>query len=364
MSIGIAQNKKVHEFFLFFLFNAKNEKKESLLMNILIIGAGGFIGSHLSEELLKRHTAWEITAIDISNAKISHLLCNPNFHFLKLDILKDSLEDYIEASNVVFPLAAIASPSIYVRDPLRVFELDFEANLKIVKLAVKHKTRIIFPSTSEVYGMSQDAEFEEDYSNCVTGPICKQRWIYSCSKQMLDRVIYAYGIRDNLNYTLFRPFNWIGPRLDDICNKNNGSSRVVTQFLSNILHGDDIKVVGGGDQIRCFTYISDGIDALIKIIENDASSKRIINIGNPNNKCSIKELAEKMLALAKEYEKTKFNAERIKIVEIDSNDYYGKSYQDILVRVPSIQKAKGILDWHPKVGMEESLKKIMDFYFI
>ena len=99
------------------------------------------------------------------------------------------------------------------RNPLRVFELDFEENLKIIRDCVKYNKRIIFPSTSEVYGMCTDKNFDEDSSNPVVGPINKQRWIYSVSKQLLDRVIWAYGDKNGLKFTLFRPFNWMGPRL-------------------------------------------------------------------------------------------------------------------------------------------------------
>ncbi|MBQ3565055.1 MAG: bifunctional UDP-4-keto-pentose/UDP-xylose synthase [Alphaproteobacteria bacterium] len=336
-------------------------------MNILIIGAGGFIGSNLSEEILERKKEWNITAIDISDAKISHLLNKDKFNFIKADIIKETeiVDDALKNCDVVLPLAAIASPLTYVQDPMRVFELDFEANLRIVKQAAKLKKRVIFPSTSEVYGMCSDEAFDEYNSNCVTGPICKQRWIYSCSKQMLDRVIFALGIRDNLQYTLFRPFNWIGPRLDDINNPNNGSSRVVTQFLSNILHGKNLKLVDGGAQIRCFTYISDGVDALIKIIENKngCANQEIFNVGNPYNELSIKDLAYKIKELAKSYSRTKTFAEAAKIEEINSSEYYGKSYQDVNRRVPSIANAKEKLDWIPQVNMDELLKRTMDFYF-
>lgn len=334
-------------------------------MNILIVGAGGFIGSHLIEAILKDYRDWKITAIDISSAKIAHLLNDENINFIKSDILVDHelMENEIEKCDVVFPLAAIANPSIYIQDPLQVFELDFEANLRIVKLCAKYRKRIIFPSTSEVYGMCTDNSFEEETSNCVTGPICKQRWIYSCSKQMLDRVIYAYGIRDNLSYTLFRPFNWIGPRLDDIYNANNGTSRVVTQFLSNIIHGKTINLVDGGEQIRCFTDISDAMEALIKIIknENNCAEKQIFNIGNPYNKVSIKDLAEMIVELAQKYEKLK--DAKISITNITSADYYGKSYQDVQRRVPSIKKAEEILNWTPSTDTKTSITKIMDYYF-
>ncbi|MDR3180080.1 MAG: bifunctional UDP-4-keto-pentose/UDP-xylose synthase [Holosporaceae bacterium] len=334
-------------------------------MKILVVGGGGFIGSHLLEEILKSCRDWHVTAIDISGNKISHLLTDENIDFFEIDIIRDSIEKYVKNCDVVLPLAAIASPAVYVTDPLRVFELDFEANLQIVKWAVKYEKRVIFPSTSEVYGMCEDEEFREDESNCVTGPICKQRWIYSCSKQMLDRIIYAHGLKNNLNYTLFRPFNWIGPKLDDISNPDNGSSRVVTQFLSNIIHGKDIKLVDGGNQIRSFTDISDAIAALIKIIknENNCATQQIFNIGNPHNQVSIKNLAHEILELAKKYDAARSLAEKINIVEIEPHEYYGKGYQDVSRRVPFIKRAETLLRWKPVVPLKESLGKIMDSLF-
>ncbi|MDR3155902.1 MAG: bifunctional UDP-4-keto-pentose/UDP-xylose synthase [Holosporaceae bacterium] len=336
-------------------------------MNILIIGAGGFIGSHLSECILRNHRNWKIFALDVVADKINHLLADENFDFSKVDILASMsfVEKKLAQSDVVLPLAAIANPSTYVQNPLAVFKLDFEANLAIVKLAVKHRKRIIFPSTSEVYGMCPDDEFDEEMSNCVTGPIQKQRWIYSASKQLLDRVIYAHGIRDNLSYTLFRPFNFIGPRLDDIFNASYGSSRVITQFLSNIYHKKDINLVDGGNQMRCFIDIADGIDAIERMIENrdGCAEQRIFNVGNPSNLFSIKELAHKVVDMAKAYKKLADFAARVVIHSVDSREYYGSSYQDISRRVPAIQKAQKLLGWTPKIGLEESLTKIMDFYF-
>lgn len=336
-------------------------------MNILIVGAGGFIGSHLCEEITNNHKDWNVSALDISSTKIDHLLNSDNLTFRKCNILTEHeiLDQCVKNCDVVFPLAAIASPLVYVQDPLRVFELDFEANINIVRLAAKYNKRIIFPSTSEVYGMCDDKQFEEESSNCVTGPICKQRWIYSCSKQMLDRVIYAYGIRDGLNYTLFRPFNWIGSRLDDINNSASGSSRVVTQFLSNILHTKDIKLVDGGRQVRCFTYITDAIDALIKIIENknNCAHQQIFNIGNPFNEVSIHDLAHKIVEIAKNYPKLVSSLANVKIINEDAAKYYGKSYQDVFKRVPSISKAMDLLNWKPVVGIDELLTDTMDFYF-
>ena len=170
------------------------------------------------------------------------------------------IEYHVKKCDAVVPLVAIANPAQYVKDPLKVFELDFESNLGVVRQCAKYKKRIIFPSTSEVYGMSPDRELDEATSNLVYGPIDKQRWIYACSKQLLDRVIFAYGVRDGIDYTLFRPFNWIGPKLDNVCEAKEGSSRLFTQFIANVIFRKPIQLVDGGKQSRSFTFIDDGVD--------------------------------------------------------------------------------------------------------
>jgi nucleoside-diphosphate-sugar epimerase len=272
----------------------------------------------------------------------------------------------VKKCDVVLPLVAIATPSTYVSHPLRVFELDFEENLKIIRQCVKYKKRVIFPSTSEVYGMSPDTEFDEETSPLMLGPINKERWIYSCAKQMLDRVIYAYGEHEGLQYTLFRPFNWIGPKLDSISTAKEGSSRVLTQFLYNILAGEPISLVDGGNQRRSFTFIEDGIDCLMKIIanENGCADSGIFNIGNPVNDLSVKELAYKLRDMVKQYPDYAEKADNCKIVEITSDSFYGKGYQDMLTRVPSVKNAKKKLGWEPTTSIDDALKKTLDFYLI
>lgn len=236
---------------------------------VLILGVNGFIGNHLTERLLQDDN-YEIYGLDIGSDAISRFLDCPRFHFVEGDISIHSewIEYHIKKCDVVLPLVAIATPIEYTRNPLRVFELDFEENLKIIRDCVKYNKRIIFPSTSEVYGMCTDKNFDEDTSNLVVGPINKQRWIYSVSKQLLDRVIWAYGDKNGLKFTLFRPFNWMGPRLDNLNAARIGSSRAITQLILNLVEGSPIKLIEGGKQKRCFTDISDGIEALFRIIEN------------------------------------------------------------------------------------------------
>ncbi|MGL5241091.1 MAG: bifunctional UDP-4-amino-4-deoxy-L-arabinose formyltransferase/UDP-glucuronic acid oxidase ArnA [Kluyvera ascorbata] len=332
---------------------------------VLILGVNGFIGNHLTERLLADDN-YEIYGLDIGSDAISRFLDCPRFHFVEGDISIHSewIEYHIKKCDVVLPLVAIATPIEYTRNPLRVFELDFEENLKIIRDCVKYNKRIIFPSTSEVYGMCTDANFDEDTSNLVVGPINKQRWIYSVSKQLLDRVIWAYGDKTGLKFTLFRPFNWMGPRLDNLNAARIGSSRAITQLILNLVEGSPIKLIEGGKQKRCFTDISDGIEALFRIIENKDGrcDGQIINIGNPDNEASIKELAEMLLDCFERHPLRDRFPPFAGFREVESSDYYGKGYQDVEHRKPSIRNAKRCLDWQPTVEMQQTVEETLDFF--
>ncbi|MDF0605570.1 bifunctional UDP-4-keto-pentose/UDP-xylose synthase [Neisseriaceae bacterium TC5R-5] len=335
------------------------------MKKVLILGVNGFIGHHLSKRIIET-TDWHIYGMDMHDDRVQEWKDHPRFHFFEGDITinKEWIEYHVKKCDVVLPLVAIATPSTYVNHPLRVFELDFEANLPIVRQCVQYQKHLVFPSTSEVYGMSADAEFDPENSNLVYGPINKPRWIYACSKQLMDRVIHAYGMEQGLNYTLFRPFNWIGGGLDNINTPKEGSSRVITQFLGHIVRGETIKLVDGGQQKRAFTYVDDGISALMKIIDNPngIASGQIYNIGNPGNNHSIRELADMMLQLARVYPEYQLNADQVRIEETTAGAYYGKGYQDVQNRVPKIANTMADLAWQPQVGMADALKGIYDYY--
>ncbi|AUH87748.1 TPA: bifunctional UDP-4-amino-4-deoxy-L-arabinose formyltransferase/UDP-glucuronic acid oxidase ArnA [Klebsiella pneumoniae] len=264
---------------------------------VLILGVNGFIGNHLTERLLQDDN-YEIYGLDIGSDAISRFLDCPRFHFVEGDISIHSewIEYHIKKCDVVLPLVAIATPIEYTRNPLRVFELDFEENLKIIRDCVKYNKRIIFPSTSEVYGMCTDKNFDEDSSNLV--------------------------------------------------------------------EGSPIKLIEGGKQKRCFTDISDGIEALFRIIENKDGrcDGQIINIGNPDNEASIKELAEMLLACFERHPLRDRFPPFAGFREVESSDYYGKGYQDVEHRKPSIRNAKRCLNWEPKVEMEETVEHTLDFF--
>ncbi|ETS30465.1 bifunctional UDP-glucuronic acid oxidase/UDP-4-amino-4-deoxy-L-arabinose formyltransferase [Photorhabdus temperata] len=343
----------------------KSTSQISHRKRVLILGVNGFIGNHLTERLL-RDGNYDIYGMDIGSSAIERFIGNPRFHFIEGDvnIHTEWIEYHIKKCDVVLPLVAIATPIEYTRNPLRVFELDFEENLKIVRYCVKYNKRIIFPSTSEVYGMCDDKEFDEDDSRLIVGPINKQRWIYSVSKQLLDRVIWAYGEKEGLKFTLFRPFNWMGPRLDNLNSARIGSSRAITQLILNLVEGSPIKLVDGGEQKRCFTDINDGIEALFRIIENrdGLCNGQIVNIGNPTNEASIRQLAEMLLDSFENHELRGHFPPFAGFKKIESGSYYGKGYQDVEHRKPSIKNAERLLGWKPTIEMKQTINETLDFF--
>lgn len=333
--------------------------------HVLILGVDGFIGSHLSERLLDSGK-YEVHGMDLDRHSLDGLLDRSGFHFSEGDISihREWIEYHVRKCDIVIPLVAIATPIEYVRNPLRVFELDFEENLRIVRYCAKYGKRILFPSTSEVYGMCEDPLFDEDRSRLVLGPIRKQRWIYSCCKQLLDRVIWAYGSKRGLRFTLFRPFNWIGPRLDSLASARIGSSRAITQLILNLTEGMPIQLVDGGSQKRCFTDVEDGVECLFRIIENKdgCCDGRIFNIGSPDNEASIAQLADMLIA--------KFQAHPLRakfpplagLHRVESRTFYGSGYEDVHHRKPSIENARRFLNWTPRISLAESVEKTLDFF--
>jgi nucleoside-diphosphate-sugar epimerase len=171
-------------------------------------------------------------------------------------------------------------------------------------------------------------------------------------------------MKQGLDYTLFRPFNWIGSGLDNLNTPKEGSSRVITQFFGHMVRGEPIKLVDGGKQKRAFTYIDDGIDALMKIIDNrgGVASGKTYNVGNPKNNYSVRELAGMMLKLAAAYPEYRDNARKVRLVNTTAAKYYGKGYQDVRNRVPRIAGTMKDLGWKPRVDMREALKRIFDAY--
>lgn len=329
-------------------------------MNILILGSDGFIGYHLQESILKdnRFKDTTITGVDLYNNRTYMLPNDARKEFHQLNVLtdKEQIDTLISKCDVLLPFVAIATPKLYVEQPMRVFELDFEENLRVIKLAQKLGKRVIFPSTSEVYGKGE-APFDEETTDLVYGPIKYSRWIYACSKQLLDRVIFAMDQKEGMRFTLFRPFNWLGPYLDSLDSTSEGSSRLITQLIGDATQRGELTLVDGGHQKRCFTDVRDGVAALKEILLNeDKAQGKIYNVGNPWNNLSVREVA--VLLVDKLKERKMVDDVHIKVKS--SGDFYGAGYQDVSNRVPSINAIGNDLNWTPKFTFTESLENILD----
>lgn len=344
-------------------------------MKILLLGAGGFIGANLTERLLRdgRH---EITAVDIDSERLEETGSKGQIDYLHLDIRNDNeeLEKLTVENDLIVDLVALANPSLYVSDPIGVFKLNFTENLKIVDLCVKHKKRIVQFSTCEVYGktvaavLGQDPAthpfpFAEDTTPLIMGPVTNHRWIYACAKQLLERVLHAYGLQEGLNYSIIRPFNFIGPRIDFLPSEREGNPRVFSHFMNALLYGTPMKLVDGGKNFRAYTYIDDAVDCIVRILENEGGNadRQIFNIGSPENEITIKQMAEMMREI--------FDAEfrqpgdpLPEIISVSSEEFYGKGYEDCDRRIPDVTKARTLLGWKPEHSLREVYYKSMKYF--
>lgn len=331
---------------------------------IVIFGGGGFIGSHLLEVLLEQDCS--VVAVDIDSKKISEkCFRNNKFEFRNLDISNDGEEliELIEHSDIVIDLISYAMPALYIQKPLDVVDLNFFQNLKIVKQCIKYGKRLIQFSTCEVYGMLGDRNgiFDEESSLMILGPVNKQRWIYSCAKQLLERVIYAYGNEGLLNYTIVRPFNFIGPKMDFLVrSRDEGTPRVFANFMSSLIYNNEMYVVDGGTNMRTFTCIKDAVEAIGLIVKNEnlVFNNQIVNIGNPENETTIYDLA---VLMRKIYQNETGIEEVPQITQITGEDFYGEGYQDSEKRIPDIKKLMEV-GWYPKYGLRETLELSMKYY--
>ena len=327
---------------------------------ILMLGAGGFIGSHLVEHLL-RVTNHRIIGLDQSAEKLEGI-GGGDFTFHQQDLRKawDLLEKLLPETDVVVDLIAHANPSMYVSSPLEVFDLNFVQNLEVAQLCVRYRKRLIQYSSAEVYGKNTIGDrYSEDTSDLVFGPIHKQRWIYAASKALLERVLYAHGLEGHLDYTVVRPFNFIGSRIDYLVPAHAmGGPRVFPHFMSALLTGGPIRLVDGGHVHRSFTHIEDANRAFEILLEHPQARGEIFNVGNPANNITIREVALLMIEL---YAEITGEPPTSQVFDISGEEFYGTGYEDGDRLPPDISRMQA-LGWVPRHDLRATLRHAMEYY--
>jgi UDP-apiose/xylose synthase len=330
-------------------------------MNILILGAGGFIGSHIVESLLA-DTNHRVVGLDQEDEKLAGI-DGERFDFYRADVGKSGalLDRLVEQADVVVDLIAYANPSIYVTSPLEVFELNFLQNLEIARSCIRHRKRLIQYSSAEVYGKSSKGEsYDEEKTDPVFGPVPKQRWIYAECKLLLERVLHAHGVAGDLEFTVIRPFNFIGKRIDYLVPAYaTGGPRVFAHFMSALLTGGPIRLVDGGTANRSFCHIEDATRAFLTILQQrDRVRNRAYNVGNPANNASIRQVAGLMIELYRDLTGVPPTSA---VEEISGEEFYGVGYEDSDRLPPSISRMRQ-LGWAPRHGLRKTFQDSMAFY--
>jgi len=330
---------------------------------IAVLGAGGFIGSHLVPGLLERFDC-EIDAVDLNFDKLE--CADPRVNRIQASIEDASLvRDITSRSRVVLSLTALCNPALYSTVPLQVIDANFTHLLPLVSACAAKGVRLIHFSTAEVYGRrALDAagdptpEMSEDSSCFLMGPVNRERWTYACAKQLLERVIWAHGEHGQLPFTIIRPFNTIGPRMDYVPGVDGeGTPRVLACFMSQLLRGEPLQLVDGGEQKRAFMSVTDMVEAVCRVVARPAMCNgQIINLGNPRNNRSIAQLAKLM---AQAFAELVPGAPEARFERVSAADFYGPGYDDSAERIPNIKKARQLLGWEPTESLAGMLPSIV-----
>jgi UDP-apiose/xylose synthase len=337
---------------------------------VAVLGCGGFIGSHLISRMLKEDK-WNVHGVDLCSDKISHLFAQESFTFHNSDIHNvENLYPVIAQCDTVISLAALCNPYLYNHTPIKVIESNFVQMYPVIKMCAELGTRLIHFSTSEVYGRTIGGMLEgekeivssdpyilsERKSPLLLGPVHAQRWCYACAKQLLERTIYAYGFERNLDYSIIRPFNFIGSGMDYIPGVDGeGVPRVIACFMDALFRRSPLQLVDGGKNCRCFTAIDDAVDAIMLILgKPEASHRKIFNIGNPENETTIFSLADKMIGIYAHLTETA--VEMYKTRQVSSEEFYGAGYEDSDRRIPDIATVCEQVGWQPRISLDTALE--------
>jgi UDP-apiose/xylose synthase len=336
------------------------------VLRVAVLGAGGFIGSHLVPRLAARPNTI-VEAVDVTFDKLPPGL--PKVRSVLASITDRHALDAITArADIVISLTALCNPALYNTRPLEVIDASYTDLVPLVRLCAERGRWLIHLSTCEVYGRRAITaagrparRMEEDNTALCLGPIHRERWTYAAAKQLLERVIWAHGQHHGLPFTLVRPFNVIGPRMDFIPGVDGeGIPRVLAAFMHALLSGQDLVLVDGGRQRRSFLSIDEFVDALLRIIDRpDRCQGQILNLGNPQNDVSIRALARALIAA---FRAQRPDASLPRLRTRSAAQFYGPGYDDSVFRIPAMAKARRLLDWRPRMTLAEMLPPIVADY--
>ena len=314
-------------------------------MKVLITGGGGFVGSHLADAFIARGD--EVFVLDNGSvAKVRHLMGTPGFHYVRDSIFDlEILEGLIAKADLVYHLAAVVGVEHYVGDPFEVLNVNVNGTQAVLKLAFKHQKKVVFSSTSEVYGRNPKVPWSED-DDRVLGSTRIDRWCYSTSKAVGEHFCFAYHSM-GLPVTVVRYFNVYGPRLDQL-----DVGRVITIFLGQALRGDPLTVIGDGKQTRCFTYVDDAVRATVAAGLQSNTDGDVFNIGTDVEN-TVLELAEALIAVTGSQSTVEF---------VPQAAVYGKSYEDIGRRVPDVTKMHAVLGVRAETPLSDGLRKTVEWF--
>jgi len=304
-------------------------------LNVLITGGAGFVGSHLVERFISKN--YNVTVIDNlltgSKKNLEPFLENENFTFIDFDV-----QNHIEVTqdlDYVLHLASAASPKAYTQHPINTLKAGSIGTINTLGLAKAKSSKYLLTSTSEIYGDPQISPQPETYWGNVNPN--GVRSMYDEAKRFAEAAVASYNRIYNLDTRTVRLFNTYGPKMKI----NDG--RVVTNFISQAIKGEDITIYGNGNQTRSFCFIDDTVLGIIKAMESDSSE--VFNIGNPNE-ITILQLAEKVKSLTN-------SKSAIKFVQLPEDDP--------MQRKPDITKANKKLNWFPEVSLEDGLLKTIEW---
>ena len=319
------------------------------MKSALVTGGAGFIGSHLCEDLLGRN--YKVTCLDNlytgSKKNISSLLKDKNFRFIKGDVLNKSLvQKLVKQADTIYHLAAVVGVEEVMRNPVENISVNTGGIINVAECTFKYDKRVVFASSSEVYGKNSIAPLEEDKSESIFGSTSINRWAYGHAKAIGEHVLYGYA-EMGLRMTIVRYFNSYGPR-----SKNPRYANVIPKFIRQAIDNKNITVYGNGQQTRCFCYVKDTARGTILAGESDKSLSQVINIGS-DKEITIKRLAEEII---------KLTSSKSKIEYIKEDRVFDKKFESSNRRVPSIKKAKKLLGFSPKLTLREGLQQTIVWY--